>query len=151
MLHTSKYVYFTNATSSSLAAERAINERWDIFLQVMIPSIPGWAEVPYDKYFHIYVVYCLFWSFIVCAELRRCSMLNSKELSATLLFETECSYPRFNFFKRFAIIPLPYQNRISNGSVICMTSSFGTKRCSKLFKVKYPYLVLMLSLLISIS
>ena len=54
--------YYTNTTVSSLAAGRPR----DIFPQVIIPSLLGWAEVPYYKYLHIYVVYCLFLLFILC-------------------------------------------------------------------------------------
>ena len=61
--------------------------------------------------------------------------LNLKEVLVMPLFETARSDLRFDLFKWFAIIHLQYKNRISNGSVICMTSSFGTKNSFRSFKL----------------
>ena len=56
---------------------------------------------------------------------------NFKVVLVTPLFETAHSDLRFDLFKRFAIVHLLYKNHISDGSVICMTSSFGTKKSFK--------------------
>ena len=74
-----KYVWFTNTTVSSIAAGRTINAWQDTFIQVTGPSLPDWAELPYDKYLHIYVVYCLFCPCMICAALRLCARKTSKK------------------------------------------------------------------------
>ena len=77
--YSTKFERIANAIVSSLAAGRPINAWLDIFLQVTSPSLPGRAEVPYDKYIYIYVIYCLFWTFILCAELRRYAIWTFKK------------------------------------------------------------------------
>ena len=72
-------VRFTNSIVSSLVTGQTINKWRYIFLQVTIPSISCRAEVPYDKYLHIYLVYRLFWSFILCAALLSCAHITSKK------------------------------------------------------------------------
>ena len=58
---------------------------------------------------------------------------NFNKVSVMPLFETERYDIIFDFFSLFAIIPLSYKNRISNGSVIFTTTGFGTKNLFKLF------------------
>ena len=77
--YTSTYVWFANTIVSSLAAVRTINIWRDIFLRVMSPSLPARAEVLYNKYLHIYVVYCLFWSCILCTAQQRYAGWTSKK------------------------------------------------------------------------
>ena len=79
-------IYFANAIVSSLLDGWPINAWQEIFIHVASPSLTGRAEVPYDKYWHIYAFYCLFLLFILCVALRRCWKLNFKEVSVTPIF-----------------------------------------------------------------
>ena len=100
------------------------------------PILPGRAEVPYDNYLYIYLVYCLFCSFILCAVLWHCGLKKINEFLVTLLFETSCSDPQSDLFKKCTFVSLPYKSRISDILVICMTSSFlGIKSQSNHFKL----------------
>ena len=127
----SGHTFFANTIVFSLADGQPVKAWRDIFLHITSPSLPGWVEVPYNKYLHIYIVYC-FLVYTLCGA-TALHPLNFKEVSDTPLLETVRSYLWFDLKYIYMIVPSPYKKRVLNGLVVWMTSSFGTKKLFKSF------------------
>ena len=101
MFYIRTYIWFTNAIVSIPAGGRPINACREIFIQVVRPSLLVWAEVPYNKYLHIYMVYCLFLvGYNLCGALALWSVKLQISLGqAAVWYRTLGS--TFKFFKSF--------------------------------------------------